>query len=851
MLLDQNGFMINNVAVNFTVRNWDSSFSQDLTTVYTGSDGIATYTFDMNDRDYYGNWYVDANAMDLSGTSNFIYSWWGCMSDGGGDGCDKSDHTGSVGSMVATPTEQNSPYTLGRDDITSEGTHSSAGSLPIQNNANCVGCHRSYSGGGGGNDFENQESNTSDVHSSISCSSCHSGISTHNADQTIKSCDDASCHSRTESDISDKDTMLGSPARSNYSGGTGPAKYHAGSAIPCIICHGPMHNITKPDESLRFENDDETEDSHCTACHTSYNQHDSSVSCTQCHTEDVHVIKYLTPSGGNTTTKSDAGNCTTCHQKTTMDARITSPRTPPKVNDPMAHSDNFLNGTLWDNNNDYWTNDTQLTMCLYCHGNTTHNSAALGYPNSFKGSNTVGNTLESGTWCSSCHYKSDSNYNSMLSIISLIPPEITNSSLIGTVGDDGTTDYYNHTLKNYYDSRCVRCHWNSVASKPTSISDLMHNVSSTNGGPDCISCHDLGLDEERVDVAAMNLTTSIHGELNSNATDTTSNTDNKMCWGCHQTNGSQPIAHPDRMDIPYECYDCHNGNALYANVSGAPAVLEHFKSGMEISAATSASDNSSSCVVCHKLGEMKNSYTEPDTDWTNLSVASHYGTNTPPDTVGDSNLSEGCVFCHWDATNASKWGDATDLNVITYPRPHTETTNVKCWTCHIDGNISINSFHNVSLNPGWDPECTGCHYSYDYMTNKDSAIAGYFNGSGATNKYVNETMFGDSVHVTLSCGNCHTDSERIEHPPTQGKRKSCESCHSVQSDGASETNRHNITSTPSSHLVNGTSVVEITDCTICHDSSIYANSTTNFNRYAAVDCDYCHTYPDKNREYFY
>lgn len=341
---------------------------------------------------------------------------------------------------------------------------------------------------------------------------------------------------------------------------------------------------------------------------------------------------------------------------------------------------------------------------------------------------------------------------------------------------------------------------------------------------DCISCH-VGA------ISDVNTTAFMQGiHVNINTTDGVDVVSNNDCWMCH---------YQKDMDYVLNCIDCH----VEGNMSQAPPIIQHTPS------ANSSIRTNANCTTCHNnsIGML-----QEDSGVVNINATvSHYGTTSSlSDTVGDTNSSEGCVYCHLYPANASTWGDAIDLSAIIFPREHTENTNEECWTCHFD-NSSVNSFHNLSVNPGWDPECRGCHYSYDYMSNKDSSIPGYFNATGATNKYVNGTMFGESVHATLSCGNCHTDSSRNEHPPTQGKRKSCESCHVVQSDSILDTNRHNITDAPSLHKVNGTSVVEITECRTCHDSVIYNNSITHFNRDAAVDCDYCHTYPDKNREYFY
>jgi len=43
----------------------------------------------------------------------------------------------------------------------------------------------------------------------------------------------------------------------------------------------------------------------------------------------------------------------------------------------MHHSDDELNGSKW-NATGYWTNTSQVTMCEYCHNDTTHDATAMG-----------------------------------------------------------------------------------------------------------------------------------------------------------------------------------------------------------------------------------------------------------------------------------------------------------------------------------------------------------------------------------------------------------------------------------------------------------------------------------------
>ena len=83
----------------------------------------------------------------------------------------------------------------------------------------------------------------------------------------------------------------------------------------------------------------------------------------------------------------------------------------------------------------------------------------------------------------------------------------------------------------------------------------------------------------------------------------------------------------------------------------------------------------------------------------NASV-SHYGSNARlVETVGNSNTSQGCIYCHYDTGNAAAWGSAPDPRTSTV-RPHGETQNSQCWGCHVQGGILPSTFHNETLFAG-------------------------------------------------------------------------------------------------------------------------------------------------------
>ncbi|MDP2844899.1 MAG: hypothetical protein Q8N79_02340, partial [Candidatus Methanoperedens sp.] len=383
------------------------------------------------------------------------------------------------------------------------------------------------------------------------------------------------------------------------------------STVPCIICHGPMHNISKPDNSTaasKFRNNN-TETEQCTACHSSYQKHSNSVNCTVCHSDDVHDIQVFAQNGTyielNKSNPNPArGNCTNCHQNASFLLDLTNLTKNPKagyhdnislpapqIPKPMNHSDDINAGRKWNQTPGYWTNGTsgsaQNSSCFYCHGRTMHNTSALGRPSLFQGNNVVNSTISSSTfWCASCHYQLYSNgtknYNDTVSTFNfpyeplLVPPEITKNASFGA--NQSISAYFDHSgFSTYADSKCDECHPTSS----TTITAFMHNVPVGSAGDvNCTNCHRVGGSQNNVNFTALNL--SIHANLNKNAT---GNATNKPCWGCHGTkNGTyanesdQPIGQHNATQYknPRKCYDCHITGILQFN---AVNVTDHVPSG--------------------------------------------------------------------------------------------------------------------------------------------------------------------------------------------------------------------------------------------------------------------------------
>lgn len=431
---------------------------------------------------------------------------------------------------------------------------------------------------------------------------------------------------------------------------------HPAGRPDCSECHGQdrLHgsNIYKPALNSFF----------CENCHKNdpiqKNRHNDMVECTGCHTEvksDIHNIKYIMQNGSyrgiNATGCEDchdpgykfrlpflAANCTSCHQGNGLQKFAPALKIPMPVN----HSANPYSGALWNGSQPaYWS--SQQGACIYCHGNTIHESKALGNTEKIRSGNLPGqNITNMSYWCANCHYKNapSGNYSYNATVYSPVPPEIMNNTgLMPQKANDGTP-FFNHSIKEWSDNICKSCH---SANSPGSTTQFIHNVSAGGGGPDCISCHDIMASgapaDKRIDI--LSFEKGVHNDLNDGG--------NRACWACHG-DGSEPGGHPAGYRSPLKCSNdnCHSLSQSYR----APMIYSHFKNASRNGNPNDALNfnvtTQKNCEECHAnspiyRGNNKNS------------TASHYASLDLPDSIN-------CIFCHLNKDNSEKWGGAALIN---------------------------------------------------------------------------------------------------------------------------------------------------------------------------------------------
>ncbi len=323
---------------------------------------------------------------------------------------------------------------------------------------------------------------------------------------------------------------------------------------------------------------------------------------------------------------------------------------------------------------------------------------------------------------------------------------------------------------NTENDQCWNCHTNRQATHKSNTncvachSQNAHGIATAGGGgPDCISCHDAtGSATHIVDANAMTL--GEHTNLNSGATATGVPVENKKCWGCHQTGGIQPASGSmgDRYTSPYKCYDCHNATKPYANVDGALTVSEHFKGGADIQSAVSAADNSTSCIACHNISEMKVSYTEIDGLNNGNSLASHYGKNRGELRTGEGGSTD-CKYCHQNISTA--FFDAmTNTDNKNMGNHSGSASTPVCITCHSTGKLHDSTLTKPVSSD--DTYCKTCHTAKSehktlyctecHANNADGSKAGReIHGIKYLQK---DNTFSTAKTNAVSCTTCHQSS---------------------------------------------------------------------------------------------
>ncbi|TFH46065.1 MAG: hypothetical protein E4G94_03275, partial [ANME-2 cluster archaeon] len=410
--------------------------------------------------------------------------------------------------------------------------------------------------------------------------------------------------------------------------------------------------------------------------------------------------------------------------------------------------------------------------------------------------------------CNNCHYSgATGGANTTYDI-----PDWNPGFAHADTNNDGTLDIQCRMCHNAMHDitviDCQNCHTVAPSGHPELIPEFTiypanqcldchgdpHAVTG-GGGPDCVACHDIGDGAlHLVNVTVIN--SGIHGLLNNNA-----GNPNEACWGCHQTNGTEPSGMGDRYNTPYICTDCHLESSVDAGIYGAPIVVEHFKNGQDILAVTGAQNNVSSCLICHQnISTMilNNDDAEDgtfDTDGNGVfggpTNPYHYGKKR---TDMRSANETSCSYCHQN--NSEFYQVFADQNLTDI----THDGDKNCYTCHREQGSTDGKIHDSSLLGGGGGACIECHKP------------------GGSGPVVDVTDLGGHINLNTSGGNdnltsgdcmtCHFDTPHSG--PDATNTHYCAACHTDAGTGPNkstilfEENKHGRTLCVDCHVADGT-----------------------------------------------
>ncbi|MCZ7360153.1 MAG: hypothetical protein O8C55_08770, partial [Candidatus Methanoperedens sp.] len=809
LVLDEKGLPKSGVTVTFAVLDWDDASARTLKsdtnskTNVTDANGLATASFDLNSEQQYGRWKITAratvNGVAVSSDSNFVYNWWGCQNCHGDPYSNKAETKGYPDKVKSgdklSPYDPYSPYITGRDFHNTMYTdHHLSGKDLVE--GECWACHNSYdrdlhlgqANKIDGNSYPGKGTpSTYGVHANLACASCHSIIGTsERGSQTIKSCDASGCHQGATAFNPNvmRETVVATSPRIyvNYSAQdlnpgirslvngiptaatflsnplTG-ARAHTSATIqdiPCTVCHGPMHNVTKPDITTMSKNK-VTEDSQCTSCHQPKKHSQTNpVYCTACHSQDAHKIQILGKdgtyknrgsSGAITASRSD---CTECHKTGPANTSLGSLKT----RDPLAYTTNF------DPAGKYNTQHPTADCANSCHNTTDfHNiSKAAGGPDCLICHDSTGSAI----------HRVDGNSIAAGIHANLNPrtPADPNSKCWGCHQSDGSKPL--NSMGDIFDRpyKCIDCHLSSgqkagaygafiVDEHYPSGKDIRALVG--NGSLQaCIICHNKT--QMKVNyLSPDNIFTnySLVSHYGKKRIDMLNATNETNCAYCHkntsefnnvfQKNSNTQITH----DNGQSCLNCHR---------------EQGSNKGRIHDSSLIAGGGPDCVSCHSgSGRAK-----VDVQSMNNPDYIHYDLNNNSNTGSLNSVNRICWGCHTNDTVASdKKVDFSELPQSGHPDGVRTPRN--CTACH-KGTVKFNAPLISEHNPAGDElktkyTCVQCHNNsirpfIDTQTN----ISTNTNNSdpdfniGRVSHYANTSKLQVGGTESVYCLNCHNNS---------------------------------------------------------------------------------------------
>ncbi len=803
IVMSSGGSKLPGVTVTFKLLNPAGGSPVNTATSITDGEGAAYYSYDLNGKNYWGNWKIDASATvsgsNIANNSSFVLYWWGCGQ------CHNSESPGNWGTKY-TP---KSYYTMGYDFHRSQDKSKHTETMA---KGNCVTCHQMYNGipiDRGYNDntptinVENEYS--PDWHNGkVTCQGCHAGsnisANPQGKNPEIAGCyDTAGCHPKKNTNVGRENStsgyVVGGTYRSLYSNIPNSTKAHTVTSVRCILCHDAGHAISKP-YNVSSSSNTNTENEQCWACHTQRPAH-YGTSCTGCHSQDAHNISV---SGGGP-------DCILCHgiggtalHKVDQNAMAAGEHG--NLNSGVtASSVSAANKKCWgchqsDGNQPTDMGDKYNTpyRCYECHGPTKPYARA-------SGAMTVIEHFKSGSDVKAGIFAID---DSSSCVLCHSVPEMTVTYTDDEFSELSIGSHYGVNRSGTLD--CLYCHRNtSTAFNPAMMSNIennnLSNHSRSPATPVCTTCHGSGM---------------LH-----NATLTKPASSNSTyCKTCHVDKNEHKTVY---------CAECHTNNT---DRSQAGREIHGIRYLQKDNTFSTVKTNVVDCTTCHQSDVVNSS----------LRLASPQISNPLHHSDDINNGSkwgnywvspiEACLYCHND----------TRHNVTPLGRP-----------------LIWNSSYVISTIIGSGTNCADCHYKGDTnYNNMKSAFTtaskpippeitnGSWNGKPG---YYNHTL---SNYTDVQCKNCHykgtgtTVGQMLHNISVGGGGPDCKSCHDVGSVSAPKLvnfSAMNSSSAGHKNLNSGASTTvnaENRKCWACHgDGTQPSGHPSNYR--TPTDCTICHT----------
>jgi len=524
----------------------------------------------------------------------------------------------------------------------------------------------------------------------------------------------------------------------------------------------------------------------CTDCHTNNNYNLTSAACVSCHLKDFQGTTNPNHVAGGFAQTCDICHNTAAWQPATFDhSKSGFPLTGSHTVPPRQCTDCHVN-------NNYNITDTS---CVSCH-QTDYNNATTPVPHSgFP------------TTCQQCHDTvqwTDGKFDH----------STTGFALTGlhTVPPRACTDCHVNNNYNLTTTACVSCHLKDYQTT-TNPNHVTANFPQT-----CDQCHSTsnwtsatfnhastGFPLTGMHIVPPRACTDCH--VNNNYSINTT-----ACVSCHLKD-YQGTTNPNHVssNFPQTCDQCHD------TTNWMDATFNHNTTGFPLTGLHTVPPRQ--CTDCH----VNNNYNLTTTACVSCHLKDYQGTTNPNHV--SSNFPQTCDQCH----STSTWLNATfNHNTTGFPLSGAHTVPPRaCTDCHVNNNYNLTT-----------AACVSCHQTdYNNATSPVNHIAAAFPTTCETchdtvlwtDATFNHTSTGfqlTGAHTVPPrlCTDCHVNNNYSLNSTL------CYSCH--QKDYTGTTNP--------AHAAAGFP----TTCEVCHDTTVWTDSTFNHNN-TAFPLTGSHTVPPR------